>query len=132
MPVSPNFLEFVLDQLSGVGDVRARRMFGGIGLYSGELFFSVIDDDIVYFKVDDSNRAEFVARNCEPFRPYGDDTVSMNYFRVPSEVLEDVDEIKAWARKAVQVAARAAVAKSSPNKKKANTGSRANRKRSKR
>lgn len=104
MPVSPNFRDFVLDQLSGL-DVRARRMFGGIGLYGGELFFGVIDDDVVYFKVDDSNRADYTARGCEPFRPYGDDTVSMSYFRVPSDVLEDVDEIKAWARKAISVAA---------------------------
>jgi DNA transformation protein len=118
MPVSPNFRDFVLDQLSGL-DVRARRMFGGIGLYGGELFFGVIDDDVVYFKVDDSNRADYTTRGCEPFRPYGDDTVSMSYFRVPSDVLEDIDEIKMWARKAISVAANA---KTQPKKKKNQTG----------
>src|SRR5687767_12005974 len=101
MPVSPNFLDYVLDQLSGLGAVRSRRMFGGIGLYCDELFFALIDDDIVYFKVDDSNREDYSARGCEAFRPFPDDpnTVSMNYFRVPSDVLEDVDELKIWARK---------------------------------
>lgn len=113
MPVSANFLEFVLDQLSGVGAVRSRRMFGGIGLYCDELFFAVIADDIVYFKVDDTNRADYTARGCEAFRPFPDDpkTVSMNYFRVPSDVLEDVDDLKLWARKSLAVAGTAAAAK---------------------
>ena len=91
MPVSPNFLEFVLDQLSGLRSVRSRRMFGGIGLYCDDLFFGIVDDDVVYFRVDDSNRDDYTARGCEPFRPFGDETTSMSYFRVPSDVLEDVD-----------------------------------------
>ena len=113
MSVSPNFLEFVLDQLSGLGSVRSRRMFGGIGLYCDELFFALMDDDIVYFKVDDSNREDYIARGCEAFRPFPDDpnTIAMNYFRVPSDVLEDVDELKIWARKSLAVASAAATAK---------------------
>jgi DNA transformation protein len=117
MAVSANFLEFVLDQLSGLGSVRSRRMFGGIGLYCDELFFGLIDDDIVYFKVDDSNRADYAARGCEPFRPYKDETMSMSYFRVPSDVLEDVDDIKAWARKSVSAAGAAAAAKTAHSTK---------------
>ena len=119
MPVSSNFLEFVLDQLSSLGSVRARRMFGGIGLYAGELFFGVIDDDIVYFKVDDSNRSNYTSRGCEAFRPLGDDTVSMSYFRVPEDVLEESDELKSWANKALRVATAAATAKSLRTKKSA-------------
>jgi DNA transformation protein len=34
MAVSDGDLAFVLDQLAGLGDVRAKRMFGGIGLYA--------------------------------------------------------------------------------------------------
>jgi DNA transformation protein and related proteins len=117
MPVSPNFLEFVLDQLSGLGSVRSRRMFGGIGLYCGDTFFGIVDDDIVYFKVDDSNRDDYTARGCEPFRPFGDETTSMSYFRVPSDVFEDVDDIKAWARKALTVATSAAAAKAFRSKR---------------
>jgi TfoX/Sxy family transcriptional regulator of competence genes len=25
-------------------------MFGGLGIYSGELFFALVDDDVLYFK----------------------------------------------------------------------------------
>jgi DNA transformation protein len=123
MPVSSNFLDFVLDQLSGLGAVRARRMFGGIGLYCDDLFFGIVDDDILYFKVGDSNRVDYTARGCEPFRPYGDVT-SMNYFRVPGDVLDDADELTLWARKSLNVAAAAASARTS-RKPRTRTASRA-------
>ena len=61
MSVSNDFLAYVIDQLGGRG-YSSRRMFGGVGLYSGELFFALIADDTLYFKVDDSNRGDFVAR----------------------------------------------------------------------
>ena len=111
--------------------MRSRRMFGGIGLYCDDLFFGIVDDDIVYFKVDDSNRGDYTARGCEAFRPFGDEVTSMNYFRVPSEVLEDVDEIRAWARKALIVATTASAAKAF-RKKKPNTAKRTRAKAKKR
>jgi DNA transformation protein and related proteins len=110
MAVSANYLSYVLDQLSGLGGLQSRRMFGGMGLYCGERFFALIDDDVLYFKVDDSNRADYTSRGCEAFQPF-EGVVSMNYFRVPEEVLEDIDEAKRWARKAVAVATAAASAK---------------------
>src|SRR5262245_55311239 len=103
MPVSSNYLTYVLEQLQATGAVRTRRMFGGIGIYSGELFFALIDDDVLYFKVDDSNRDAYTARGSEPFRPLADDpnAVSLSYYQVPEDVLEDPDELKAWAHKSI-------------------------------
>ena len=37
-------------------------MFGGVGIYDRDVFFALIADDTLYFKVDDSTRPEFVAR----------------------------------------------------------------------
>jgi DNA transformation protein and related proteins len=113
MAVSANYLSYVMDQLSTLGTVRSRRMFGGIGLYCDDLFFALIDDDVLYFKVDDSNRADYVSRGCEAFRPVADDpdTVSMNYYRIPEDVLEHSDEARHWAQKSVLIAAAAASAK---------------------
>jgi DNA transformation protein and related proteins len=120
MSVSANYLSYVIDQLRSVGAIRSRRMFGGIGLYCDDLFFGLIDDDVVYFKVDDSNRDDYTSRGCEAFRPLADDpnAVSMNYFRVPEDVLEDSDAVRAWARKSVQIAAAAATAKAMRKSKK--------------
>jgi DNA transformation protein len=105
VPVSPSFRTFVLDQLSRVVPrVRARSMFGGVGIYAGELFFALIDDDTLYLKVDDTNRPDFEARGMEPFRPYGEGGEVMQYYQVPDDVLEDPDALRPWAEKSIAVA----------------------------
>ena len=108
MSVTPSFRSFVLEQLGrSVHGIRARSMFGGVGIYAAELFFGLIDDDILYFKVDESNRPDFEARGMGPFRPYGEDGETMGYYRVPDDLLEDTDVLGQWAEKAIAVARRA-------------------------
>jgi DNA transformation protein and related proteins len=106
--VSDSFRTFVLEQLEQTTrDVRPRRMFGGVGIYAGELFFALIDNDTLYFKVDEETRPAYVAARMEPFRPYGPDGETMGYYQVPADVLEDVDELRAWVTAAIAVAIRA-------------------------
>ena len=47
MAVSSDYRDFVLEQLVPLGQVTARRMFGGVGIYANGLFFALIDDDEV-------------------------------------------------------------------------------------
>ena len=90
MPVSHEFVEYVLEQLSGWGEVSVRQMFGGAGLYRGGTMFAVIADDVAYLKVDDTNRDDFVKAGSAPFLPYPEKNKStvMSYFEIPAEVLE--------------------------------------------
>ena len=112
MSVSSSFRTFIVDQLGrAVPRIRARSMFGGVGIYCGDLFFGLIDDDTLYFKVDDSNRSDFTARQMEPFRPYGEDGETMGYYEVPADLLEDPEMLRPWAEKAIAVAARKRKAK---------------------
>ena len=105
MAVSDDFREFVLEQLAGAGKVAARRMFGGYGLYLDELFFALIDDDSLYFKTDDSTRPRFEAAGSRQFRPFADrPNAVMAYWEVPAEVLEDAEQLRAWAREAIAAA----------------------------
>lgn len=107
MPVSPSYRTFVLEQLGRVAPgIRARSMFGGVGIYSDALFFALMDDDTLYFKVDDTNRADFEAAGMGPFRPFGPDGEVMQYYQVPEELLEDVETLELWVGKAVEVARR--------------------------
>jgi DNA transformation protein len=109
MPVSPHFRDFVLEQLAAAGRVTPRPMFGGVGLYLEGLFFALIDDDTLYFKADEATRARYERAGSRPFCPYpGEPDRAMGYWQVPAEVLEDADELAAWAQqaKAVALAAR--------------------------
>lgn len=118
MSVSTGYLDYVLEQLARVGKVSSRRMFGGVGLYSGEHFFGLIDDDVLFLRVDDTNRAEFVARGMPAFQPFKDKPeFSMSYYQAPADVLEDAEELARWARASVAVAARQPV-KAKKKKKK--------------
>jgi len=104
MAVSPSFLEFVLEQLEPLGEVSARRMFGGVGLYRGDLFFSVVDNDTVFFKVDDESVEAYKQAGMPPWRPFPDKPASDGYYQIPVTVLEDRDELARWAGRAVDVA----------------------------
>ena len=100
--VSAEFRDYVLDQLRAVVPVTSRAMFGGVGIYSRGTFFALIAQDVVYFKVDDTTRPEFEARGCKAFTPYGQ--VSMSYYELPEDILEDQDELRAWTRNAISAA----------------------------
>jgi DNA transformation protein len=102
--VTDGFLAFVVEQLEAVGDITSKRMFGFVGLYAGDLFFAVLDNDRLYFKVDESNRGDYEAAGSGSFRPGGPDGEVMHYFEVPVSVIEDTDELARWAAKSIAVA----------------------------
>jgi len=105
MAVQEQYLSYVLEQLAGLGHVSTRRMFGGVGLYSGEWFFGLIDDDTLFFKTDESNAAEYQARHMPRFMPPANRPLGpMGYHQVPADIIEDGESLVAWARKAVAVA----------------------------
>ena len=109
MAVSREYLDYVHDQLSGLGGVTSRRMFGGAGLYCDEFFFALIDNDTLYLRVNDANRVEFTTRGMGQFRPYPDSPqLSMSYYETPADVLEDAAALVAWARRSVAAAIAAA------------------------
>lgn len=101
---STAFVDFLLDQLDGLPDVRAQRMFGGFGIYSGDLFFGIVHDDILYLKVNDQSRNDYVRAGMAPFKPYKDRPMKMQYYQVPAAVVEDAEELCRWARRAFAAA----------------------------
>lgn len=98
-PARDSFTEYVIDQLSGLGPVEARPMFGGQGIYWREAIFGLIDDGRLYFRVSPETVAAFVERGAVPFEPWPGH-VMKGYYEVPAAVLEDADEAVEWARAA--------------------------------
>jgi DNA transformation protein and related proteins len=106
---SEGFRQFVLDQLQTL-NVTPQPMFGATGLYSNGCFFGIIARDVLYLKVDESNRKMFEREGMKPFKPYSRRSVSMKYFQVPLAVLESALELEHWARLSIAVAAKAEAA----------------------
>lgn len=106
MAVSDDFLDYVIDQLAGWGEVSARKMFGGAGLYCDGVMFGLVADDVAYLKVDDSNRGDFVEAGSSAFNPYPEKTKTyvMSYYEIPADILEDRQLLSQWAERALAVA----------------------------
>lgn len=106
------FVAHCLELLSPLGAARARRMFGGHGLYIDELFIGLVMLDRLYLKVDAPTRSRFESAGCEPFvyEGYGK-PVTMSYFTAPEDAMESPMLMQPWARLAVDAALRARAAK---------------------
>lgn len=96
-----SFSEFVLEQLSSLPGLRARRMFGGQGLYAGEVFFGILYRGQLYFKTHPDTLADYLACGAVVFAP-SEKQVLRNYREVPAEILEDGERLLLWAEKAAQ------------------------------
>jgi DNA transformation protein len=106
MGFSPEYRADVEEKLSLIVPIQSRAMFGGVGLYSEGLFFALIAEDKLYFKVSDLNRSDFEAAGMSPFYPY-ESSSPMHYWELPGGLLESSEELKPWVDKALAVAEQA-------------------------
>jgi len=106
-------LEELCARLARLGELSARRMFGAVGLYAGDVFFGLIDEGVLYFKVDEETVAAYRARGAGPFRPFKDrpEQAMHGYYEVPEGVLERDEELLEWARNACAASRRRAASK---------------------
>jgi DNA transformation protein len=95
------FKDRVFDQLSGLGGITSRPMFGGWGIYWEAVIFAILFGDQLYFKVDEQSKSEYVAKGMAPFHPNERQTLK-SYYEVPSDVLDDIEALLSWAREAIR------------------------------
>ena len=96
-------LERLKTDLSGLGEITVRPMFGGFGIYWRGVIFGILLRDRLYLKVDDQSKPDFVSRGMGPFRPNDRQTLK-SYYEVPPGVLDDHEELLAWAKEAIRAA----------------------------
>jgi DNA transformation protein and related proteins len=106
MKKDQGFFEYIRDDvMSGIDGITSRAMFGGWGFYKYGKIFGLIADGKLYFKVDDSNKAEYMSYGSKPFEYYGKKgkAITMSYWEVPSDILEDREELEEWIEKSVSI-----------------------------
>jgi DNA transformation protein len=92
-----SFTEFVIDQLAGFGMVEARKLFGGRGLYWKDQIFGLIHRGRLYLRASEAGSVQLAALGSRPFEPMPG-FVMRGYWEIPAPILEDGDEVAAWAR----------------------------------
>ena len=106
------FIGFVQELLEKWGQITARRMFGGHGLYHEGLMFAIVMDNRLYLKVDELNRPDFEAQGLTPFTyPMKGKDVALSYWSAPDAIFDEPTEAVLWARSAWDAAARGHLAK---------------------
>jgi DNA transformation protein and related proteins len=109
------------DLLFFVENLRIKSMFGGHGVYCGALMFGLINDGVLYFKVDDTTRPAYQSSGSAPFSYPATDkrtgqskTMVMNgYWRVPEVIIDDADRLTDWTNQAIAVSRKAPAKKKS-------------------
>lgn len=109
MPPSDPFSAHIQEQLAPLGRITVRRMFGAQGVFLDGLMFAIIAGETLFLKADDETRADFQAEGLSQISYDKSDgtTILMAYWQAPDRLLDDDDEMIAWARKAILVARRA-------------------------
>jgi DNA transformation protein len=118
-PVSDKLTPFLLELLTPLGPIAARRMFGGVGLFHGGMMFGLIAREELYFKVGDTNRAAYEAAGEAPFSyptKHGTHTIG-SYWRCPPDLLDDPETLQDWARQAIAAATAASGPRPKPSRK---------------
>ena len=85
-------------------------MFGGAGLYGDGVMFGLIDDEVIYLKVDESLRADLAAAGARPWiyterkGPKAGTPQETSYWSLPESALDDPEEACAWGLRSLAVA----------------------------
>lgn len=108
MGVSAAFLDSVQELFAALPDLRVKRMFGGAGVFSGELMFALVGEETLFIRADALNRAGFEAEGSTPFtyRMKDGAEAQLGYWRAPDAVWDDPDAAAHWARAGLEAAAR--------------------------
>ncbi|WP_461482332.1 TfoX/Sxy family protein [Porticoccus sp.] len=112
MPASraeQQFVAYLVDLLQVIGPARAKRMFGGHGIFLDGLMFALVVDGTLYLKADAKTQEHFLQRGLEVFSYIRQNKpCQLCYYQAPEETLDDPDEMRSWANKAYACAVRAA------------------------
>lgn len=87
-----------LDELPALPDLSSKKMFGGVGVFSEEKMFAIVDSSgRLFLRADESTIADFESGG-------GQKHGRMPYWSVPDAVLSSPVELSTWAARAVSVA----------------------------
>ena len=97
-------MQYIEDQLSSIGDVNFKKMFGGVGIFKEGLMFGMISPgDIFRMRADENNKPDYEHAGMKQF-PSHHGKQGMPYWDVPIHVIENTDVLKVWAQKSIDAA----------------------------
>jgi len=107
MSASQEFIEYVLDLLEPLGEIKISRMFGGVLLKVEGKQLGVLFNDTVYFKVTDKKLQErYKEEGLKQFtytrNDKKDPVVIKNWWTVPERAMDNSNEIVQLAEEVLE------------------------------
>lgn len=88
-------------------DVRARRMFGGMGIYTGEKMFAFLIGEDIGLKLSPEDFAEAMALpGAGPLKPDPEAEPMREYVKMPKDVLDNFEQFTFWVERSANYARR--------------------------
>jgi DNA transformation protein len=106
MAANKEFTGFIEELLAPLGALSSGRFFGGQSIsYHGRQFAWVIGSTL-YLRVSDATRPDYEAQGATPFSysTRKGPVLVRKFYTAPEALLDDPDELLAWARRAIDSA----------------------------
>lgn len=103
MAYRPSRYEQVM-KASEIYDARARKIFGGMGIYTGEKMFAILEEDLVSFKLSPEDREKALTMDgAHVFKPAEEGHSEMpEYIVMPPTILDDDAKFQGWLIKSAE------------------------------
>ena len=105
MKKSQDFIDYIVDMLSPIGEITVGRMFGGVLLKHNNQQLGAIWGNSFYFRVPKSMQEKFKKHGSQPFQ-YAKKTGMVTvkaYWSVPDDLLEDSQQLVLWAKEILSI-----------------------------
>jgi DNA transformation protein and related proteins len=98
--------EFIRELFAPFGPVTVRRMFRSAGIFADGVMFGLINDGVIFLKVDAGSIPDFEREGSRPFTYTRGKRgpVALPYWRLPERLYDDPEELAVWARRAFAIA----------------------------
>lgn len=91
----------IIERLSLFGEISARRLFGGYGVYKDGIIIALVADEELYFKSIPSTQAYYESFGSTPFVYDGQRRpIQLSYWKVSEDVFNDLVTLEKWVETA--------------------------------
>lgn len=109
MKKDESFYDYVLNDLfHDIPGITSKSMFSGWGFYKDRVFFALIANGELYFKVDDENQADYEKHGSYPFTYSKKDKkeIMLSYWLLPAEIMDDKERLYDYIESSVNASKR--------------------------
>jgi len=112
MRVKSSLALYASEQLTFLGRISNRAIFGGVGIFCDDRLLGIVYDEVLYLHTDKSNLADYESRGMPQFKPYPNAfDLTTDHHQVPSDIVQDPQQLKLWAQRSLTASIEAARAK---------------------